>query len=66
MTTIIQHCPECGNELLTCSYPDYKGGIWYWCESQDCYWHADDLDHAAEHADWLDQVRTIKDLRQGL
>jgi predicted RNA-binding Zn-ribbon protein involved in translation (DUF1610 family) len=59
-------CPECGKQLQLCPYPDYQGKKWYWCEAQDCYWHQDDLEHASEHADWIDMHKTVTSLRQDL
>ncbi len=66
----IKSCPECGTALETCPYTDYRSRYWYWCSNCDDYWHEDDLaamsEQAAQHADWLDELRTIASLRAEL
>lgn len=60
-----QICPKCGTALVE-GKPDGNGKPWFYCDDCETFWHTDDLDHAAEHADWLDELRTIASLRMDL
>lgn len=64
-----QFCPKCSTELVE-GKPDGNGKPWYFCDDCGTFVHQSDLaniaEQAAQHADWLDQMRTLQDLRQGL
>lgn len=64
-----QKCPWCSTVLVE-GKPDGNGKPWYFCDDCGTFVHQSDLDEAAEHAaqhiDWLDELRTIANTRQGL